>query len=309
MFGSTILDVAIGLVFVYFMLSLIASQANDLIARMLKWRAKSLEDGVRKMLLDDDLAQRVWQHPLIAGTEFKAPENIPSGTFVLALIDAIAPPTEGSATPAVQALQNQITHLPEGHVKKQLTNIVNSANGNMIQARAGIESWFNGSMERVSSEYKKKMLQLTLLVSFLISAILGVDSLGLANGLWREPVMRAALAGSAQVTGQTNSTIPAPTAASTQDTIKQLASYSLPIGWGNSLPQDFWGWFSKIVGILMTTLAVSLGAPFWFDLLRTLSNLRSSTGQTRTMATAPASPAMPATLEPQNSESGKRTTP
>ena len=79
-----------------------------------------------------------------------------------------------------------------------MMHIVNSANSNMVQARAGIESWFNASMERVSAEYKKKMQLLTLLVAFSISLVIGVDSLGLANSLWREPVIRAVLSGSAQ---------------------------------------------------------------------------------------------------------------
>ncbi|MBI5033608.1 MAG: hypothetical protein HZB51_24070 [Chloroflexi bacterium] len=306
MFGSTILDVVLGLVFIYFMLSLIASQANDLIARMLKWRAKGLEAGVRKMLSDKELANLVWNHPLIAGTEFKAPENIPSGTFVVALIDAIAPPREAGAAPAVQAIQSQINHLPEGHVKKQLTLIVNSANGSMIQARAGIESWFNASMDRVSAEYKKRMQLLTLIVAFVISAILGADSVGLANALWREPVMRSAFAGSAQQSGIVTTAIPA--ALNTQDVVKQLSQYNLPIGWSN-LPQDPIGWIAKLIGLILTTLAVSLGAPFWFDLLRTLSNLRNATAQTRTPAPAPAVAALPASLQPSNSEAGKPTTP
>lgn len=41
-------------------------------------------------------------------------------------------------------------------------------------------------------------------------------------------------------------------------------------------PFDLWAWLSKLAGILITGLAVSLGAPFWFDLLRKVSNLRSS---------------------------------
>jgi len=308
MFGSTILDVAVGVVFIYFMLSVIASQANDLIARMLNWRSKTLEAGVRKMLLDKDIAQRVWNHPLIAGTEFKPPENIPSGTFVVALLDAIAPPSESGAAPAMQAAQMQVAHLPEGHVKNQLTHILNSANGNMVQARAGIESWFNASMERVSAEYKKRMQWLTLGVAFAISAILGVDTIGMANGLWREPVLRSALAGAAQQTGVTSTAVPSAATVSTQDTLKQLAQYDLPIGWSN-LPQDAGGWISKLLGLAMTTLAVSLGAPFWFDLLRTLGNLRNAAGQPRTPAPAPAVGAVPTSLEPANSEAAKPTTP
>ena len=100
MFGSSILDVAIGLTAVYFMLSLIAKQVNDLIVQILSWRAKDLENGVRKMLTDPALQEQVWQHPNIAGVGkgFHAPEYIQASTFTLAVIDAIVPPSTGGSS-------------------------------------------------------------------------------------------------------------------------------------------------------------------------------------------------------------------
>jgi hypothetical protein len=35
-----------------------------------------------------------------------------------------------------------------------------------------------------------------------------------------------------------------------------------------------WAWLTKILGLLLTALLVSLGAPFWFDLLSRAANLR-----------------------------------
>jgi hypothetical protein len=35
-----------------------------------------------------------------------------------------------------------------------------------------------------------------------------------------------------------------------------------------------WAWPTKILGLLLTALLVSLGAPFWFDLLSRAANLR-----------------------------------
>ena len=34
--------------------------------------------------------------------------------------------------------------------------------------------------------------------------------------------------------------------------------------------------FSKITGLLVTILAIMMGAPFWFDLLNKISNLRGT---------------------------------
>lgn len=303
MFGSTILDVALGLVFVYFMLSLIASYTNNWIARLVGLRSTTLEAGMRKMLLDDDLANKVWNHPLVAGTGFKRPDYIPSSTFVVALLDAIAPPSTGGLSPATQAMNTQIAHLKDGHVKQQLTHIVSVTNNNMVQTREGIEGWFNASMERVTAEYKKKMELITLAVAFAISAILGVDTISLADGLWREPVIRAAIVGSAQQAGPTALALPSTSSNSSQDAIKKLAQYSLPIGW-NDLPQDGSGWILKVIGIGLTTIAVSLGAPFWFDLLRVLSNVKNTVDQKRLKSESSAV-AFPREPESAESESKK----
>lgn len=48
--GSPILDVAIGLSFLFFVLSIVASAVNELFAAMLGWRAKSLEHAIAGLL-------------------------------------------------------------------------------------------------------------------------------------------------------------------------------------------------------------------------------------------------------------------
>ena len=48
--GSPILDIAIGLSFVFFLLSLIASAVNEGIAGVLNLRGKTLEQGLSGML-------------------------------------------------------------------------------------------------------------------------------------------------------------------------------------------------------------------------------------------------------------------
>jgi hypothetical protein len=123
MFGSVVLDVAIGLFFVYVLLSLICSAVRESIESRLKSRALHLERGIRELLRDansTELARKVYQHPLVsslyrgdyspaAGTraEFRGlgwlwatmrswlpkgkptnlPSYIPARNFALALLD------------------------------------------------------------------------------------------------------------------------------------------------------------------------------------------------------------------------------
>ncbi len=71
----------------------------------------------------------------------------------------------------------------------------------------------------------------------------------------------------------------APTASATvQERLQALAALQdlgLPIGW-RGLPQGAGAWLFKILGLAVTAIAVSFGAPFWFDLLNKLVNLRQT---------------------------------
>ncbi len=71
-------------------------------------------------------------------------------------------------------------------------------------------------------------------------------------------------------------------------TLARLQTLGLPLGW--SLVADdprsfrispmtaagFWTWIGRILGWLLTAFAISLGAPFWFDLLNKISVVRST---------------------------------
>jgi hypothetical protein len=50
MFGSTVLDVAIGLVFVYLLLAIICTSANEMLSALTKSRGNLLREGIRQLL-------------------------------------------------------------------------------------------------------------------------------------------------------------------------------------------------------------------------------------------------------------------
>src|SRR5260370_37288431 len=69
MFGSAMLDVAIGMIFVYLLLSLISSAIKEGIESWVKKRAIDLEKGVRELLNDHTgtgLAKQLFNHPFIS---------------------------------------------------------------------------------------------------------------------------------------------------------------------------------------------------------------------------------------------------
>src|SRR4051794_1708605 len=84
LFGSTMIEVAIGVIFVFLLVSLLASALNELIEAWLKYRARYLERGITRLLSNDDLAKEFFDHPLIKPLGEK-PSYIPARTFSLAL--------------------------------------------------------------------------------------------------------------------------------------------------------------------------------------------------------------------------------
>lgn len=285
MFGSTIVDVAIGLIFIFFLLSVIASHINELISGWMNWRAKDLEQGVRHLLCDPALADKVWNHPLVRGVSGKAgiaPAYIPANTFALAVFDALLP--GGNNATALESVRAKAMELPENSSRQAIVSIIDAANGDIVQARSNVESWFNSAMERVSAGFKRRMQILTLVVSAIVTLIFGADTIAIANSLYQEPSLRAAVAGVAANQGNTGLISPATniTAGAGQNTnlqvtIQTLQQQTLPLGW-NKVPQAGSDWIFKVLGLVLTALAVSLGAPFWYQLLQALTSARSSTG-------------------------------
>jgi hypothetical protein len=280
MFGSTIIDVAIGLIFFYFLFSMITSHINEFIATMMNWRARELEGQIRRMLGDPNLANKVLNHPMITSIASKTgkPSYIPPNTFALALFDAFVPEGQ-TATALDQVRAGMADKVPANQGSAAVLKIIDNANGDMKKARVGAEQWFNASMDRLSGEYKRRMQAVTLVVSLVLVSLLGADTLSIANALYKEPALRAAVTGAAQAAPSSQVQVAAGsqpgTVSSLQQSVDLLSKTGLPIGW-NAFPTDTTAWIRKILGLLITTLAVSLGAPFWFDLLKNLANLRSS---------------------------------
>ena len=77
MFGSDIVDVALGMVFVYLLLSMICSAVKELIEQVMKHRARDLETSPRELPADPDgtgLVQKIYNHGMIFGL-FKGAYN------------------------------------------------------------------------------------------------------------------------------------------------------------------------------------------------------------------------------------------
>jgi len=115
MFGSAILDTAIGLIFVFLLISLVVSAANELLTAFFNWRAKNLFVGIRELLQDSSATGLVtffYEHPLIRSLSAnnQKPSYIPSRSFALAVLDIVSPATSSNRT--LEELNAGIDKLP-----------------------------------------------------------------------------------------------------------------------------------------------------------------------------------------------------
>jgi hypothetical protein len=274
MFGSTILDVAVAIVFIYLLVSLVVSAINELIAALLKSRAKNLVKGIQALLQDPSQTgwvARLYEHPLVESLSppNSKPSYIPSRTFALALLDLIAPATiDGTRTLA--DLKTGMANLPES-LQRTLTTLLEESQHDVERLKTQIETWFNNGMDRASGWYKRKTQWIQFFLGLCLVILLNVDSVRIGRTLFAiNSPLRASLVESAK----SFVVQPEGTNRPIKDVVEAISTVSLPIGWSefpkpNQLPIVLLGW-------LITAFAVSLGAPFWFDLLNKFVNVRAS---------------------------------
>jgi len=300
MFGSDALEVAIGVIFVWLLLSLVCSAANELIASWLGWRAKDLESGLHSLLREPKMVERVYDHPLIRSLSRgdQKPSYLPSRAFALALMDELVTlrnTPAGKATEAVLDVQKRaealsqmratIAGIDDSHLgkplKQALLTAIGSTGDDIDKAQRSIEEWFNDAMERVSGWYKQRTQWALLTLAFSFTLLMNLDSLMIVDTLGRNPTLRQAL-----VQAATQQVSQAPSGSTSQATpyeklnndLSKLQGLGWPVGWSfpRDTPQSIEAGINKVVGLILTALAASLGAPFWFDVLNKIIRLRTS---------------------------------
>ncbi len=453
MYLQEILEVAIGLVFAWLVLSVAAMTLQEWIGNLFKWRANDLEKNIQQMLNKTDLAKEVYNHPLIASLYSppkkenknpRLPSYIPSGKFASALFDVILKAgtdespvkaftseigrqlqvmrdpaqqqvaqedwdtvlatvkqvaASGAGQNAVDTLKSQVqgygakypelqgavdlllpqidqyykdfqaeqrTAEPEADLtmrqfrlglkalayagdrdpakgdkkklKETIEAIMRSAQlsaekgeAAVAKAREEFECWFNDSMDRLSGTYKRKAQLTAFIIGIVLAVFMNVDSINLANNLWREPTLRQTIVAQAQDYAAANQQAPGATTDSSgavlnptqniQELQTQLGALNIPFGWvSQPIPYDastpckmttlteyddqgkavsifgvhmgtvcyplintppftadnWLAWLTKILGMIITGAAAAQGAPFWFDILKKMVNVRSS---------------------------------
>jgi len=257
---TTLFDVIIGMMYVYLFFSVLSSGINEWVARYRKIRATMLRNYMPSLLgscASGQLAAKLYQHPLIRGIQMNPPypTYIPPTHFALVLMDLAIETKPGSEGTIVLVPRDKIfgTDVALTAPEKQLIDTLIAKDNSPRSVQERIEHWFEDSMERLSGLYKRKTYLSLLLISLVVCFGFGIDTFYLADQLYLNPALRQGLVAASQNAVQSG----------------HIVSPHLPLGWNSN-------WCSFIPGCLLSAFALTLGAPFWFDLLGRLVNLRQT---------------------------------
>jgi hypothetical protein len=192
------------------------------------------------------------------------------------------------------------------HARRALRVAIDSSDGTLPSVEQNLQRWYDSAMDRVSGRYRRGTQGLLFLLGLAVAVGLNINTITIADYLARKDAAREAIVARVRqgltseqllaaidrdrqpstptTTAPVNPTLGAARAPDSV-TIGLLAGLDLPIGWGGDVPRlgngrsQHGAWHDYAVhvfGLLLTALAVMIGAPFWFDVLNKFMVIRST---------------------------------
>lgn len=276
MFDPRLIDVAIGIILLFLLVSLLVTIVQEAVASVFKLRATNLRAAIVN-LIGEARAIHFYRHPLLASlyrtrageTDAPArrlPSYIPDRTFVLVLLDILR--DEGAQRRAPGLAVEPGAHLLEGaraiiagltaggdpgeqRLHKVLTLLLGNLPGEVTGEAVGatLERWFNDGMDRAAGWYKRQAQLLSVLIGFALAGLTNADAVHVARRLWTDASLRGTTAAAASVFERDHHAPAAGDAAATAHPADSLAlrldknlgdleASTLPVGWMRNGNQD-----------------------------------------------------------------------
>jgi hypothetical protein len=290
---SQVLEVVIGLIFIYYVLGSIVSTITQWINEALETRGKSLERHLKKIVGDNHVGDFIklpqmqalrpirykkWYSFISSATEPKMLEKIPVTTLVDSYFDFVGLTASKEITG--DGLKELISAFPDSEGKRAIAKWVGQGVTDLEELRKRTTAYFTGTMEQAASTFRSNARSFVIMLSILLTFFLGTDSIQLAQTLWTNAGVRAAVVAQAQMEVQRQAEDGGVVSEERiDDLIQQLIDLDIvKIGWwqtdlpptGANFNLEVWVRFSvlKLIGLSLTVLAVSQGSSFWYDLLK-----------------------------------------
>ncbi|HUA36242.1 MAG TPA: hypothetical protein VMA09_21725 [Candidatus Binataceae bacterium] len=273
MFNSTVLDVAVGVVFTFLAVSLAVSTATEALASILSWRAATLLQGVKDLLNDQNfsgLALQIYNHAMVSPRDDGKAEsasdlkNLPAYIDPSHFADALIDITGISSAAPGNIRSTILENVKDNQLRVLLLGVVERAGGDVNNVRHQIATWFDNGMDRVGGAYKRKIQFCSFIIALILAIGLNISATDISKALWTQPLLARTIAPSSPMDAQ--------------GAFDKLYGVGMPIGWSikkfNNLktPEGL----DTVAGWLITAIATLFGAPFWFDALERVVRLKGS---------------------------------
>ncbi|KPM56599.1 hypothetical protein CcI49_00485 [Frankia sp. CcI49] len=246
-----------------------------------------------------DAARRVLDEQTATALHQAMPAEHPTGRVVAAALVAAV------RTGAVASLEESLAALPPSPARTALTAAIVKAGGDREKIIADLARWYDDAMDRLSGWYKRHITAFLLGYAILLSAAFNLDAIAITRALWQDGTVRQAAVAAAVAEVGTAGDDAATSSGTTTGTdatadgdatvgeaaersieaVRDASGLSIPVGWVDAsdrrddpreVPTSVGGWLLKIAGIAIACFALTAGAPFWFDLLGRLVNMRAT---------------------------------
>ena len=230
-------------------------------------------------------------------------------------------------------LENNEIELIRGKFKTKLLTLIDKSQNSLDKFKDEIEGFYNKSTEQLGSWYKRKLKFILFGYGVALAIIFNVDTFHMGKVLWQKPSEATAFVEQIEnyKAKKKDTTMTAADSTLQQianETIKDInENYGtlkpLPVGWNvkeaapfarviglkskkekaakkfqMTIGDAFFGILSKFLGWFVTAAAVSLGAPFWYDVFNKLLNLRKVVVPSSNKASQPSQIPVPTTNNP-----------
>lgn len=320
MSGLEMLDAFIGLVGIYLTLSLLVTAIGEGISQASGMRGRNLHQ-VFTGLVGKQHTTRFYQHPRIRQLMqydiptnvlrklwlkfgFGLPSYIPADIATEVLLEQQLGMPLSQLRQSPFEIGQRLEQLPDSATRRSLLHFWQQSNADPQQFQLVVQDWFNDRCDRAVGWFKRQLGVLQLCIGLIVAVGMNVDSIALYQKLFSDPIARqqaVLLADNLAANPQLASELCRTDKSACIDTmvLKQQLTQTAPLlghsPEGVTWPTNPLTW----LGYLLTAFALSLGAPFWFDVLQKLMAVKqkfrpgSASSDTEPATTAAAVSAAP----------------
>lgn len=263
-----------------------------------------------------NFTEAIYRHPLVENskpTQNDLPAYLDSKTISQVVIEVIIRDqvpfqiqydTEGRPKviePNIDPLdtflifKNSVKQLKPSDLKFLLESFLHGSNS-LDDLKVKMEAWYNAYMDRVSGWYKRRMKKPLFLTALFVTIFVNADLFRISKAVWTDDVLRDSLVEQAIQLAQDSAYVsqfddltPEDQKKTADEIYADLRLKNLPLGWTSELPAGKKGFFdlieinfrkyfgfSTFLGWLFMAFALHMGAPFWFEALVKLINIRGA---------------------------------